>query len=98
MASDLADNITPETIRAFRQAVLALRDNEELFDKLVSRMQNVYGPVMLGYGPALKESRDGVFFLIGPESQFQSLEKYIAAVEEPQEVYRLYPRDFWLTE
>jgi hypothetical protein len=54
--------------------------------------------VLIGYGAPLAQSDDGVFFLIGPESQFRSLEQLIASAEGPQPVYRLYPRDFWLTD
>jgi hypothetical protein len=68
-----------------------------LFEEMKSRMQNVYGTVLIGYGPPLAQSTDGYFFIIGPEKQFQSLEQYIATTESPETVYRLYPRDFWLT-
>ncbi len=96
MASDLADGQSPEMVRAFREKVLAIRDDEGLYDDLKSRMEEAYGPVMIGYGAPLTESKDGHFFLIGPNEQFESLENYIATVEQPQTVYRLYPRDYWL--
>jgi Zn-dependent M16 (insulinase) family peptidase len=96
MAADLADNITPDVVRRFRQKVLAQRGRKDLYRELESRMDTVYGPVLVGYGPALGESENGIFFLIGPESQFESLEDHIEATEGGQTVYRLYPRDFWL--
>jgi len=98
MAADLADGHGPERVRAFRKEVLELRGWSELTADLRSRMDEVYGSVLIGYGEPLAESRDGVFFLIGPEAQFESLESYIASVEEPQVVHRLYPRDFWLVD
>jgi len=76
---------------------MAQRDRRDLYKELESRMETVYGPVLIGYGPSLAESEDGIFFLIGPESQFESLENHIEAAESRQTVYRLYPRDFWLT-
>jgi Zn-dependent M16 (insulinase) family peptidase len=97
MAADLADNITPEVVKRFRLKVLAQRDRKDVFGELKSRMETVYGPVLIGYGPSLGESEDGIFFLIGPEPQFEALENYIEATEGSQPVYRLYPRDFWLT-
>ena len=97
MATDLIDGFEPEKVAAFRSKVLDVKNNDGLHDKLRSRMQAAYGPVLIGYGPSLAESKDHNFFLIGPEPQFTSLEEYIATVEEPQPVYRLYPRDFWLT-
>ena len=97
MATDLADGFPPQRVAAFRQKVLDVRNDDNLYDQLRARMEAAYGPVLIGYGPSLAESRDANFFLIGPEPQFTSLEEYIATVEEPQPVYRLYPRDFWLT-
>ena len=97
MAADLADGYTPEVVRRYSEKVLQLRQRPDLFDELKNRMQDTYGTVLIGYGPPLSESTDGRFFIIGPEKQFQSLEQYIASTESPQTVYRLYPRDFWLT-
>lgn len=96
MAADLADGITPEVVKRFREKVLTQRNRKDLLSELELRMKNVYGSALIGFGPVLKESKDGVFFLIGPESQFESLEKYIEANEGEQTIYRLYPRDFWL--
>lgn len=97
MAADLTDGFTPEKVRSHRETVLALQDDPDLYKKLKARMEQAYGPVLIGYGAPLSQSRDGNFFLIGPEKQFKSLEEYIAQVESPETVYRLYPRDFWLT-
>jgi Zn-dependent M16 (insulinase) family peptidase len=96
MAANLADGITPQIVRTFRQKVLAQRDRKDLYRELESRMEAVYGSVLIGFGPPLTESEDGISFLIGPESQFEFLENYIEAAEGKQTVYRLYPRDFWL--
>jgi Zn-dependent M16 (insulinase) family peptidase len=97
MAADLADGYTPEVVRRYSEKVLQLRQRPDLFDELRNRMESVYGVVLVGYGRPLSESTDGYFFIIGPEKQFQSLEQYLASTESPQTVYRLYPRDFWLT-
>jgi hypothetical protein len=84
-------------VAAFRRAILKQRHREDLAALLAERMPRVYGQTLIGYGPPLAASEEGVFFLIGPEAQFKSLEDYVAAAEAPQPVYRLYPRDFWLT-
>jgi Zn-dependent M16 (insulinase) family peptidase len=97
MAANLADGIAPEVVKRFRQKVLAQKDRKDLYRELKSRMESVYGPVLIGYGPRLAESEDGIFFLIGPQPQFESLERYIEETEGRQTIYRLYPRDFWLT-
>ena len=96
MAANLADGVPPERVRAYRRQVLALMKEADLAVELGSRFEQVYGQVMTGLGAPLAESEDGVFFLIGPESQFANLEELIAKEEAPQSVERLYPRDFWL--
>jgi len=98
MADDLTDGFTPDKVRQHRETVLKMRNDPELYAKLKERMEQAYGPVLIGYGAPLAQSDDGNFFLIGPEKQFKSLEEYIAQVESPETVYRLYPRDFWLTD
>jgi hypothetical protein len=38
------------------------------------------------------------FFVIGPEKQMAAYEAYLKSVEGADtQLYRLYPRDFWLT-
>jgi Zn-dependent M16 (insulinase) family peptidase len=97
MAANLADGITPEKVRLYRQKILEMRTREGLYENLKAHMETAYGPVLIGFGDSLAESEDGAFFMIGPEKQFESLEEYIATVEGEQTVYRLYPRDFWLS-
>ncbi len=98
MAADITDGFGPDRVREYRGEVLNLRGWGELMPDMRDRLDEVYGSVLIGYGEPLSKSPDGVFFLIGPEVQFESLEAYIASVEEPQTVHRLYPRDFWLTD
>jgi len=97
MAANLEDGISPEVVAGFRKGILALRDHENLYDELHTRMASVYGEVLPGYGPTAAESPGASYFVIGPEAQFHSLEEYLKSVEDPNaEVVRLYPRDFWL--
>ena len=96
MASDLADGYTPQRIAAYRRRVLDMSRRGDLYPELRSRMEKVYGKVLIGYGPPLSESTGGFFFLIGPEEQFTSLEQYVEQTEGKQTVHRLYPRDFWI--
>jgi hypothetical protein len=38
-----------------------------------------------------------VYFVIGPEKQMTAYEAYLKSAEGPDtQLYRLYPRDFWL--
>ncbi len=97
MAANLADGYSPERVAAFRQRILAQRSLPDLYDRLHSRMKRVYATVLIGLGEKTGSSPTN-YFIVGPEAQFRSLEEYIASVESPQPVYRLYPRDYWLTD
>jgi Zn-dependent M16 (insulinase) family peptidase len=96
IAADLADGVSPDTVRRFRQGILALRNSPALYDKLWSRMENVYGQILPGYGPRADSVDGAIYYIIGPESQFRSYEKYIHSVEGNFPVFRLYPRDYWI--
>ncbi|MBU0982282.1 MAG: hypothetical protein KKA42_00305, partial [candidate division Zixibacteria bacterium] len=99
MASDLADGVTPEKVRQFRQGVLELREVPNLYDELHNRMVNSYARVLPGLGGSVKNAEGALFFVIGPEAQMESYEEYLRSVEGADtKLYRLYPRDFWLVE
>jgi len=97
MANNLADGITDEIVAQFRGNILKLRGKENLYDYLHQRMKDAYGRILIGYGGKLADNPVGSYFIIGPEAQFEKLESYIAAEEGPQTVYRIYPRDYWIT-
>lgn len=97
MAADLADGLTPDVVRAFRTAILALRDDPSLARELVDRMPSVIGRVLPGYGPKLATVDGAVQFVIGPEAQIAALEEYLRTVDGKQtQIERIYPRDFWM--
>jgi Zn-dependent M16 (insulinase) family peptidase len=96
MASDLADGLTPETVKRFREAVLEVSSMPNLYDTLSALMQDTYGRVLPGLGPDGEDVEDGVYFIIGPESQFETFEEYLRSTEGQGHVARLYPRDFWI--
>jgi len=76
-----------------------LRKDPKFYDNLQSRMESVYGLVLPGYGPRPQESvdkADAMYFIIGPEKQFESYQNYLHQVEGDFDVQRLYPRDFWI--
>ena len=97
MASDLADGLTPDVVRRFRGRLLDLRRGTPgLSDALYDRMIPVYGTVLPGLGPKAAEVPGAVYFVIGPEKQFDLYEEYLKTIEGPGvRLYRLYPRDFW---
>ena len=99
MAEDLADGITPDSIRAFRGKLAALRTRKDLPETLFGRMAAVYGSILPGYpgGPAPADVKDGVFFVIGPDAQLDAYQQYLqTAVGKNAVVARLYPRDYWV--
>ncbi|HEV2859590.1 MAG TPA: hypothetical protein VGX48_01130 [Pyrinomonadaceae bacterium] len=98
MAADLADGMGPDVIRRFRQAILALRRDPKLSDELFRRMNNVYARILPGLGVKARDVRGGVFYVIGPEKQLTAYEEYLKTVEGPDaKLYRIYPRDYWMT-
>ena len=96
MARDLSDGLAPDVIRKFRENILSLSRTPYLYDTIQSRMLNVYGEVIPGLDPPGRMVHGATYFIIGPESQFESFEEYLAGTEGKTEVYRLYPRDFWI--
>lgn len=96
MAADLADGVTPEVVSRFRKSILDIRKDKNLADELYSRMEATYGKVLPGYGPNGNDVDDAIYFIIGPEAQFESYEDYLHGVEGDVTLYRLYPRDFWM--
>lgn len=98
MAADLADGMTPEVVARFRRAILELRRTPKLADELYKRMEQTYARVLPGYGIKARDVTGGIYFVIGPEKQFGLYEDYLKTVEGADtRVFRLYPRDFWLT-
>jgi Zn-dependent M16 (insulinase) family peptidase len=96
IASDLADGVTPAKVRKFREGLLALRREPALADELFKRMDAVYAKILPGYGAAPKPASGAVYFMIGSDKQFKAMDTDVQARED-QHVYKLYPRDFWMT-
>jgi Zn-dependent M16 (insulinase) family peptidase len=98
MASNMADGITPEVVSRFRRAILDVRKMPDLSAELYRRKDKVYERVFPGYGMKGRDVVDRNFFVIGAEKQMTAYEAYLKSVEGAEtELYRLYPRDFWLT-
>jgi Zn-dependent M16 (insulinase) family peptidase len=97
MANDIADGTPPETVRRFREALLALRNSPNLSDELFKRMPAVYGRILPGLGAKASDVKGGVFYVIGPEKQLTAYEQYLKTVEGADaHLYRIYPRDYWI--
>ena len=98
MANDLADAQTPESVRRFRQRLLALRRSTPALGRaLYAQMDSVYAELFPGYFKGMK-APGAVYFTIGAEKQMSAYEKYLNATVSPDaKLFRLYPRDFWVT-
>lgn len=99
MAADLASGQTPDQVRRFRESILELRKDPELGRKLFARKDAVYGRALPGYNVKGREVADAIYFTIGPDKQLDAWEAYLKNAEGAEtRLYRLYPRDFWVTE
>ncbi|UCG61934.1 MAG: insulinase family protein [Candidatus Zixiibacteriota bacterium] len=97
MASDLADGLTPDKVKKFRQALIELKSDPNLFEKLKTRMLRVYGTVLPGLNPKGSEVAGSSYLAVGPETQLAPFDEYLKSVESDDiTLYRVYPRDFWI--
>jgi Zn-dependent M16 (insulinase) family peptidase len=95
MAADLADGLRADVVRAFRTQVLAIAKRGDLASALFERMPRVYSKVLPGMGTL---DPKGIYFVIGPDKQLAAYQDYLhGAVGKDAALYKLYPRDFWLT-
>jgi len=99
MANDLADGRMPAIIKQFRLAILKLRKEPGLINKIYDYKDQVYETILPGYGKPTRDVAGGNYLVIGPEKQMQAYEAYLKSVDGANTVlYRLYPRDFWIGE
>ena len=97
MAADLLAGITPDRVRAQRTALLALREQADLWERVSARHLPVTGRVLVGLGARSREQPGGVFLTIAPERLLKTWEGYVQEVEGAEErVHRLYPADLWV--
>jgi Zn-dependent M16 (insulinase) family peptidase len=95
IANDLADGITPAKVRQFREAILKLRQEPGVADRIFERVDKVYGRMLPGYAPKAKDVPGAVYYIIGNDKQFKAMDADVQARED-EHVYKLYPRDYWL--
>jgi len=97
MASDLADGLTPEKVRRFREALIAISKRPGLVGDLAARFGKVYARVLPGYEPGWSAAADAVYMVIGPDAQLDAWQKYLSSsVGSDAKLWKLYPRDFWI--
>ena len=97
MAANMADGVGPQVVSRFRRAILDAKKIPNLSGELYRRKDKVFERVFPGYGMKGKDIAGRNFFVIGPEKQMTAYEAYLKSVEGADtQLYRLYPRDFWL--
>jgi Zn-dependent M16 (insulinase) family peptidase len=96
IADDLADGITPEKVKKFRETMLSLRQEPGIANEIFQRVDKVYGKLLPGYGPPAKATPGAVYYIIGNDKQFGAMDADVQARED-EHVFKLYPRDYWLT-
>lgn len=98
MAANLADGVTPDVVRRFRQGILQLRKMPNLAEELYKRKDKVYGRVLPGFNVKGKDVAGANYFAIGAEKQMAAYEAYLKSAEGADtKLYRIYPRDYWMT-
>jgi hypothetical protein len=98
IAADLADGLTAAVVKRFHQAILDLKKSPDLEAELFRRASLVDARVLPGMGIKAKDISGAVYFVIGPEKQLTAWEEYLKREDSTEaRVWRLYPRDFWLT-
>jgi Zn-dependent M16 (insulinase) family peptidase len=95
MAADLADGITPETVARFKRLLLETAREKDALARMMARVPDVIGRVLVGYGPTLAETPEALGFIIGPEDLIAKYEAFLKEQGECERLIRLYPRDFW---
>lgn len=97
MAGDLADGQRPEQVRAFREAVLALRREPDLGRELFARKDAVHARILPGYDGKPQTTPGAVYFAIGPDRQLDAWDAYLrSSAGDGAHLDRLWPRDYWM--
>ena len=98
MSDDLADGLTPEKVRKFREAILALGQKKGIADELYAEIIPQFGKIVPGLGTKLKDVPGGRYLAIGDDKQLSVYEDFLKSTEGPDtKLYRLYGRDFWVS-
>jgi hypothetical protein len=93
LGNDLEDGYDPDTVRAFREAILSLSSDDALSDRLFGILPEVTGQVLPGLGPV---APGAVYFSIGTEPRLVRYEEYLRSIDPQARLVRLYLSDYWL--
>ena len=96
LADDLESGARPETVRAFKTALLRVARESGTLAAVRARLLPALGRVLVGLpGGKVSASPEAAAFFIGPEELIRRYEGFVRERGEAARVIRLYPRDFW---
>jgi Zn-dependent M16 (insulinase) family peptidase len=96
MATDIAEGITPTVVTRFRKAMLKLRKDEQLLTQIYAHKDEQYEQLLPGYGKKASGIKGATYLVIGPEKQMKAYEAYLNSTNQEEQLFRIYPRDFWM--
>jgi Zn-dependent M16 (insulinase) family peptidase len=93
LAGDIRDGITPETVRRFSEAILALREKPHLVQELKHvGFDSICGVLLTEFCVAQQRKDHSIFVFLGSETVLSDTEKRLSIPS----LVRLYPRDYWI--
>lgn len=96
LAYDLEEGDRPETVRAYKAALVQLARQPGTLPLVRARFLKTLGRVLAGLpGGRVSAVPAAGAFVIGPDDLILRYENFLRELGEAGEVIRLYPRDFW---
>ncbi len=95
LAYDLEEGNRPETVRAYKSALLKLARQPGTLALVRARFLKSLGRVLIGLPGGKVSAPNAGSFFIGPDDLILRYEKFLREKGEAEAVVRLYPRDFW---
>jgi len=94
LANDYADGITPEKVRAFKEALVVLAARPEAVRAVQERICPAASRVLPGLGHPMGEVISSKGFVTGPENLLSRYEEYLKSTGEKKRLRRAFPKDF----
>ncbi len=94
LANDYADGVTPEKVKAFKEALVILAARPEASAAVQKRIGPAAARVLPGLGRPLGDDKSARGFVTGPENLLSRYEEYLKSSGEKKRLRRAFPRDF----
>ena len=97
IADALEDGRSPDVVKRFRKAILALRTLPDFERELFDRMIPQYARVIPGLTPESAQDKNGIYMIIGNDAVMKQYEAYLKSVKSKNtKLHVLYGRDYWI--